>query len=113
MVMERRADDNKNYELLIRLDEKVTSLTHEFKDMKENLGGRITELERSRVQFKDLEALRSSMMEAIRELTDDGKSRAAQIELLTKYFWMAIGALATLQTFLVFFQDAIKSIFAR
>lgn len=113
MVMEQRLNDNKNYELLIRLDEKVTSLTFEFKDMKTNLEGRIISLENSRVKFNDLDALRSTTMAAIRELTDDSKSRAAQIELLTRYFWMAIGSLATLQTILIFFQDTIKSFFAR
>lgn len=99
----------RNYTLLVRLDEKVTSLTSEFKDMKDNLGGRINELERSRVQFKDLDALRSAMMTAISELTEDGKRRAVQLDILTRYFWMAVGAIGVIQIIFYLLQDKIKS----
>ncbi len=106
----RELNSLRNYTVLVRMEENLKYLTSEFKEMKENQGGRLTELERSATKFKDLEALRSAFFEALKELTDDGKRRDAQIELLTRYFWMAIGALTVFQSLFILLQDKLKTL---
>lgn len=80
--MERRQSDREYRDLLVRLDEKVTNLTQEFKDFKENLGGRIEELEKKKVSFNDINALR----DAFSTSSNDHENRIRSVEGKINYW---------------------------
>jgi len=60
--MDRRKTDRDSRDLLIELKVQVSNLTQEFKDFKDNLGSRIDNLEKGKVGFNDIEALRSAFV---------------------------------------------------
>jgi hypothetical protein len=83
-----------DHDLLIRLDTKFDILAGKFDDLSENIVSRVDELE------KDMVKTRTEQ----KDIKTDLDENMSDVKSLTRYMWMAVGAITLLQVYLLYRQ---------